>query len=66
MGRRKPRGTRIVAHLRAPVPSAEKVPVVFVDVDGEEMQVEAESGDSILDVAHENDIEIEGPSPPGA
>lgn len=53
---------------RPPTPPASRagsasgrVPIVFVDVDGEEMQVQAEIGDTLLDVAHENDIEIEGP-----
>jgi len=34
--------------------------LVFIEPDGEEIEVEFESGDTILDVALDNDIEIEG------
>lgn len=39
------------------------VKMTFVDVDGEEKEVDARVGDSLLDVAHENEIEIEGTHP---
>jgi 2Fe-2S ferredoxin len=37
-----------------------KVPITFVDKDGTEIPVEATVGKSLLEVAHENDIELEG------
>lgn len=37
-----------------------KVPITFVDTDGHEYAVDAEPGRTLLEVAHENDIELEG------
>ena len=39
---------------------ADAVPVVFVEPNGTEKQVQAEIGKSLLDVAHENNVELEG------
>ena len=36
------------------------IKVTFVEPDGEEYEVEAQIGDHMLDVAHDNDIELEG------
>lgn len=36
------------------------ITITFVEPDGEEYEVEAEIGDHFLDVAHDNDIELEG------
>eukprot|EP00946_MAST-07B_sp_MAST-7B-sp1_P000499 g499.t1 len=36
------------------------ITVTFVEPDGEEYEVEAAVGDNMLDVAHDNDIELEG------
>eukprot|EP00516_Mucochytrium_quahogii_P013009 CAMPEP_0203805492 /NCGR_PEP_ID=MMETSP0100_2-20121128/14271_1 /ASSEMBLY_ACC=CAM_ASM_000210 /TAXON_ID=96639 /ORGANISM=" , Strain NY0313808BC1" /LENGTH=130 /DNA_ID=CAMNT_0050714029 /DNA_START=91 /DNA_END=483 /DNA_ORIENTATION=+ len=38
----------------------ESVNVTFIDADGEKETVKAEIGMNLLDVAHENDIEVEG------
>lgn len=38
----------------------ETVQIVYVDPDGEEIEVPAEIGKNLLDVAHDNDIELEG------
>jgi len=40
-------------------PAAEKVSFVFVEL-GEEVPVTAEVGKSLLEVAHENEVELEG------
>ncbi|KAJ1635347.1 2Fe-2S ferredoxin-type domain-containing protein [Pavlovales sp. CCMP2436] len=37
-----------------------KVPITFVDKDGSVILVQASEGKSLLEVAHENDIELEG------
>ena len=37
-----------------------RITVTFVEPDGEEYEVEANIGDHFLDVAHDNDIELEG------
>eukprot|EP00941_MAST-03F_sp_MAST-3F-sp1_P005884 g5884.t1 len=37
-----------------------KVKFTFVEPDGEEVVVEADVGDTLLDIAHDNEIEIEG------
>lgn len=39
---------------------ADKVPITYVYPDGQERPVEAEIGMNLLDVAHANDIELEG------
>ncbi|CAH8345871.1 unnamed protein product [Eruca vesicaria subsp. sativa] len=38
----------------------EKINVIFVDKDGEEIQIKVPVGMNILEAAHENDIELEG------
>ncbi|XP_028948507.1 adrenodoxin-like protein 2, mitochondrial isoform X3 [Malus domestica] len=38
----------------------EKISVTFVDKDGEEKHIKVPTGMSILEAAHENDIELEG------
>lgn len=53
-GRAQQSGPQAVAFL------ATKVPIVFVDSDGSEVKVEAAEGRTLLEVAHENDIELEG------
>lgn len=42
-------------------PSTEKkVPIIFVEADGTEKEVQAPIGKHLLDVAHENSVELEG------
>ena len=36
------------------------IPVTFVMPDGERIELDAPIGDSMLDVAHDNDVELEG------
>lgn len=36
------------------------VPIVFVEADGTEKEVMAEIGKNLLDVAHDNNVELEG------
>ena len=36
------------------------VPIVFIEADGTEKEVMAEIGKNLLDVAHENNVELEG------
>ena len=36
------------------------VPITYIDSDGSETAVEAEIGKNLLDVAHDNKIELEG------
>lgn len=36
------------------------VPIIFVESDGTEKEVQAAIGKSLLDVAHENNVELEG------
>ncbi|CAM9737955.1 unnamed protein product [Ectocarpus sp. 6 AP-2014] len=38
----------------------DKVNMIFVEDDGTEIKVEAELGATLLEVAHENDVELEG------
>lgn len=40
--------------------AAEKIKVIFITETGEEKEVEAMVGLSILEVAHDNDIDLEG------
>ena len=40
--------------------STETVTITYVDPDGEEHPVEAKIGKHLLDVAHDNNIELEG------
>jgi ferredoxin len=43
------------------LPNMDKpITVTFIEPDGEEYEVQAEIGDNFLDVAHDNDIELEG------
>jgi len=44
----------------APRALSAPIRVTFVEPDGEEYEVEAALGDHMLDVAHDNDIELEG------
>ena len=37
-----------------------KVPIIYIDPMGDEQEVEAEVGKNLLDIAHDNDIELEG------
>lgn len=39
---------------------AKTVSITYVDPDGEEKTVDAEIGQNLLNVAHENDVELEG------
>ena len=34
--------------------------IIFVEADGKEKEVDAKNGLSILEIAHENDIDLEG------
>lgn len=43
-----------------PEPNAEKITVTFVNKDGEEKEIKVPVGMSMLEAAHENDIELEG------
>ena len=36
------------------------IKLTFVDADGDQEEVEAEVGETLLDIAHDNDIEVEG------
>lgn len=36
------------------------MPITYVEADGSEKTVDAELGKNLMDVAHENDIELEG------
>ena len=40
--------------------TAETVPLTFIEADGKERQVQAEIGKHLLDVAHDNHVELEG------
>ena len=40
--------------------STETIKIIFVDADNKETEIEAQIGLSILDVAHANDIDLEG------
>ena len=42
------------------MPATKTVALTFATEDGEQMQVEAELGETILDIALDNDIDIEG------
>lgn len=41
---------------------AETVPIIYVEGDGTEKEVQAEIGKNMLDVAHDNNVELEGKS----
>jgi len=41
-------------------PTQTPITVIYIEPDGEEYEVTAELGDNFLDVAHDNDIELEG------
>ncbi|KAG0565888.1 hypothetical protein M758_7G020200 [Ceratodon purpureus] len=43
-----------------PEADAEKISVTFVNKDGDEMEIKVPVGTSMLEAAHENDIELEG------
>ena len=36
------------------------VPIIYIEPSGEEKEVQAEVGKNLLDIAHENNIELEG------
>ena len=36
------------------------VPIIYIERNGEEKEVQAEIGKNLLDIAHENNIELEG------
>lgn len=36
------------------------VPITYIEPNGDEKEVQAEVGKNLLDIAHENDIELEG------
>jgi ferredoxin-2, mitochondrial len=62
-----PRRTLVAAsrparHMQSSVDraTARPVNVTFVDTDGERVEVRAYEGENILEVAHQNDIELEG------
>ena len=44
------------------VRQADFVTMTYVEPDGTEKQVKAEIGKNLLDVAHDNDVELEGTS----
>jgi ferredoxin len=46
--------------LHTSVRAGQLVKFSFVEADGEEIEVESEIGQSLLDLAHDNDIEMEG------
>uniref|UniRef100_A0A7S4I3X0 2Fe-2S ferredoxin-type domain-containing protein n=2 Tax=Odontella aurita TaxID=265563 RepID=A0A7S4I3X0_9STRA len=48
------------AEATDPGAEAETVPIIYVDPLGKEHEVQAEIGKNLLDVAHDNDIELEG------
>lgn len=48
------------SHSARPFSSKETVTITYVDPGGEEHPVQAEVGKHLLDVAHENNIELEG------
>lgn len=55
------RSTRLSTSAAAtPQADAEKISVTFVDKDGEETEIKVPVGTSMLEAAHENDIELEG------
>lgn len=41
-------------------PCKDKVRMTFVEDDGNVIEVEAEPGQTLLEVAHENDVDLEG------
>lgn len=47
-------------HVARSFASKETVTITYVDPTGDEFPVEAEVGKHLLDVAHDNDIELEG------
>lgn len=36
------------------------VPIIYIEPNGEEKEVQAEIGKNLLDIAHDNNIELEG------
>ena len=39
---------------------AKTVPIIYVEADGTEKKVQAEIGKNLLEIAHENNVELEG------
>ena len=54
------RATAARRPLCTPSAAAETVSMTFIDEDGEEVEVQAEVGKSLLEVAHANEIDLEG------
>jgi hypothetical protein len=50
---------RVAPTARRLCSSAETVNITFIE-DGEEVQVQAEIGKTLLEVAHENEVDLEG------
>lgn len=48
--------SRVVLGIRL----AETVPITYIETDGTERTVDAEIGKNLLDVAHDNNVELEG------
>lgn len=48
------------SHRHAASLLTKTVPIVYIEPSGEEKEVQAEVGKNLLDIAHENDIELEG------
>jgi hypothetical protein len=40
--------------------SVNTVPITYIEPDGKEKEVQAELGKNLLEIAHENNIELEG------
>ena len=57
---RTPFAARAPLLRRSLCSAADSVPMTFIDEEGEEVQVEAEVGKSLLEVAHANEIDLEG------
>lgn len=45
---------------RLVVSAQQTIPIIYIDPDGKEKEVQAIVGKHLLDVAHDNDIELEG------
>ncbi|XP_051148729.1 adrenodoxin-like protein 2, mitochondrial [Andrographis paniculata] len=59
-GQRHQLFSSIASELESEGVNEEKINVTFVDKDGEEMHIKVPVGMSMLEAAHENDIELEG------
>lgn len=54
------RSSSLLRHGEPADPNAPDVSVTFIDTDGSEVPITAKAGQSILDIAHENGVELEG------